>query len=450
MKPPRSLRLRLLLGAAVAIFAALALAWFAMSWLFERHIERRLVADLERNGMQLVAALTIDAQGQLLIARLPGDTRFEEPASGLYWQLAAPGTVLRSRSLWDQDLPATGAVRADAWQDASAPGPFEPEVLMVEREVRLGSEDIPVRVQLAHENQSLHEARAEFGRELAVFLLLLWLILSLAAWLQVALGLAPLERIRDALAALKRHPGERLTITEASEIEPLARAINELADARETDLARARHRAADLAHSLKTPLAAMAAESRRARREGAADAADGLDRAIAAMGAAVESELARSRAASLRAGAAQAGSAPLPVIEQILGVIERTESGARLVFDVEVPATLRVPVATEDLTELLGALIENGARHARRRLRVRGRALANAATLAIDDDGAGLASADAAEAVLRGRRLDESGAGHGLGLAIARDYTEATGGHIALERSDLGGLSVVLTWPSPA
>lgn len=450
MKAPRSLRLRLLLGATVAIFAALAVAWFVMSWLFERHVERRLVVDLERSGMQLIAALSVDAQGAPQVTRSPGDVRFDEPASGLYWQVTSPDSILRSRSLWDQDLASRGTARADSWQSTKDPGPFEAEVVLVERQVRLGAQDLPVRVQLAHENQSVHQARTEFGRELAAFLLLLWLILSLAAWFQVALGLAPLERIRDALAALKRHPGERLTITEASEIEPLARAINELADAREADLARARHRAADLAHSLKTPLAAMAAETRRARRDGAVDAAEGLDRAIAAMGAAVESELARSRAASLRAAAVQAQSAPLPVIEQILGVIERTESGARLVFDVEVPAELRVPVAAEDLTELLGALIENGAHHARRRLRVRGQAQANAATLAIDDDGEGLEGAQAAEAILRGRRLDESGTGHGLGLAIARDFTEATGGHIALERSDLGGLSVVLTWPSPA
>lgn len=448
MKPPRSLRLRLLLGATVAIFAALAVAWFAMSWLFERHVERRLVVDLERSGMQLIAGLSLDAQDQLLIARTPGDARFEDPASGLYWQVSSPGSIQRSRSLWDQDLPVGDMDRVDAWLSANRPGPFEPEVLVVERVVRLGAQDLPVRVQLAHESQSLHEARAEFARELAAFLLLLWLILSLAAWFQVALGLSPLKRIRDALAALKRHPGERLTITEASEIEPLTRAINELADARESDLARARHRAADLAHSLKTPLAAMAAEARKARRDGAVDAADGLDRAIAAMGAAVESELARSRAASLRAGGTVAHSAPLPIIEQILGVIERTESGARLVFDVQVPESQRVPVPPEDLTELLGALIENGARHARRRLRLRGTEASGVTALVIEDDGEGLASDEMAEAILRGRRVDESGGGHGLGLAIAKDYTEATGGRIGLGRSDLGGLAVNLDWPS--
>ncbi len=44
---PRSLRVRLLLGAAIAIFLALAAAWVAMTLLFERHVERRIEADLD-------------------------------------------------------------------------------------------------------------------------------------------------------------------------------------------------------------------------------------------------------------------------------------------------------------------------------------------------------------------------------------------------------------------
>jgi signal transduction histidine kinase len=71
-----------------------------------------------------------------------------------------------------------------------------------------------------------------------------------------------------------------------------------LADVRERDLELARRRAADLAHGLKTPLAAATAQSRRAREAGALQAADGMDRAIAAIRSAVEAELARSRIAA--------------------------------------------------------------------------------------------------------------------------------------------------------
>lgn len=443
---PRSLRVRLLLGAAVAIFIALAAAWLVMTLLFERHVERRVHADLVREGMQLAANLSIAPDGAPLLSREPGDLRFAEPASGLYWQVTTARGSLRSRSLWDQSLPASHIAGGREWNTRFIAGPFEEQLLLVERVVKPDRDGPEVLLQLASENTSLHEARREFGTELALFLVLLWAILSAAAWTQVALGLRPLARVRDQVDALKRSPRERLAAAPAQEVEPLVRAINELADAREKDLTRARRRAADLAHALKTPLAAVAAQSRRAREAGAVDAADGLDRAIHAASAAVDRELARSRAAAIRAASGEVSAAALPVIEAVVGVVERAEFVAQVVFEVNVSSDLTVPVAAEDLLELMGALIENAARYARRRVQIAGAQTLGGRTLSIEDDGPGIDPAQMADAFERGARLDQAGAGHGLGLAIAQDLAEATGAQIALARAELGGLKVSISW----
>src|SRR3546814_16769322 len=81
-------------------------------------------------------------------------------------------------------------------------------------------------------------AAREFGRELAIFLAILWLALSLAAWAQVALGLRPLARIHTALDRLRRSPSERLAAEGPAEVQPLIDAINALAEVREADLDR--------------------------------------------------------------------------------------------------------------------------------------------------------------------------------------------------------------------
>lgn len=443
-----SLRLRLMLGAALAVLAAMAIAWIAMTLLFARHIERRVASELTRDAMQLLARLALDADGRPHLGDTPADPRFDTPASGLYWQVSTKVGTLRSRSLWDASLPSI-TLRTDAreWSTRHAAGPFGRPLFLLERRVRIERLGRPVLVQLAHGEDELRSARAEFGRELALFLAVLWGVLLLAAWLQVRLGLLPLARVGEELASLRLNPAARMTRAYPREIAPLTEAINRLADAREKDLARARHRAADLAHSLKTPLSALKALSRRARDGGASDAAEGLDRVIASAAAAVEAELARSRAAAARLGHAASETAPERVAERVVGVLERTELGARLVFDIEVAAELRLRIAEGDLTELLGALSENAARFARRYVRIAGSQDGDGVVLCVEDDGHGL-DISAETALMRGGRLDEVGPNHdGLGLSIVRDLVEATGGTIALDRSPFGGLRVTLRWP---
>ena len=445
---PDSLRVRLLAAAAAAVFLALAASWFAMTLLFERHIERRVEAELTRDARQLVAGLAIDADGRLSADQPPADSRFDNPRSGLYWSLSAGTQQLKSRSLWDQDLPDSPAAMPDDWTARVSGGPFDQQVLLVERIVQPERGGTRVLVQVASDEALVHAASREFGSDLALYLALLWLILSGAAWAQVELGLRPLARMRRELGQLKSNPADRLRAGHPAEIRPLVDAINELADAREHDLAATRRRAADLAHGLKTPLAALAAGSRRAREAGAAQAADGLDRAIATATTAVNAELARARAATIRHAMPHTRTAAQPIVENVIGVVERTDFGAERVFEVDVPETLLVPVAPEDLAELLGALIENAARFARRRVSVSGTGSAAGASLVIEDDGPGLGPSRAEQVLARRGRLDEAGGSTGLGLSIARELVEATRGRITLGTAALGGLRVQLDWPA--
>ena len=66
---------------------------------------------------------------------------------------------------------------------------------------------------------------------------------------------------------------------------------------------------------------------------------------------------------------------------------------------------------------------------------------------AIDDDGPGLDPQARAAALERGRRLDESRPGSGLGLSIVVDLAPIYGGSLRLEDSPLGGLRATLRLP---
>ncbi len=435
----RSLRVRLLLGAACAIFAALAIAWVAMSFLFERHTLRQVEADLSARGMGLISALMHTPEG-VTLERLPTEPRFGAPASGLYWQISGEDVLIRSRSLWDERLATPPLQNAAGWSAGVAAGPFEQSIFYVARSVQLDAGGPRLVVMVASDRATVTAARAAFAQELALFLLLLWLTLSAAAWIQVQLGLAPLEDVRAALGALRQQASARLSERDyPAEAAPLANAINELAAAREGDLEQAKKRAADLAHSLKTPLSALAAQTRRAREAGAEDAADGLERAIAAARSAVERELARTRAAASRGAGTANGRV---AIGKIVQVLERTERGGEVTFENEVTDT-PYPISEDVLLELSGPLLENAARFAAARVRISG----DGRTLTIEDDGPGLSPEQVDAALQRGKRLDESGDGHGLGLPIAQDIAQAVGAELRLSRGALGGLRVEVVWP---
>lgn len=441
----RSLRWRLLLGGAAAILVALIVAWFFMTLLFARHLERRLTLELTRDATRIAASAELDSSGRLSMATGIGDPRFDTPAGGFYWQVSTPHQTVRSRSLWDTTLTQPRVATVDTWRLRRSDGPFGEPIMVLEREVRLNDEQTPVVIQVAQNQAETASAQDQFNLELAAFLGALWLVLLAAAWLQVQLGLRPLAEIQRDLAELHANPSHRLPTPRLSELRPLTEALNELVAAREKDLLKARGRASDLAHGLKTPLSALKTQSHRMREAGAVEAAERLDRAVDSMRGTVEAELTRSRLA----GQSPGGTASVhEVAERVVQVLEQTERGEMLIFSVEVSPALAAPMGQDDLTDLIGPLLENAVRFARRRVLLSAQQTADARLLiSIEDDGPGIPIGQVDAASHRGVRLDEQGAGQGLGLSIARTCAENAGGRLHLTRSLLGGLRAEVRWP---
>lgn len=443
---PASLRMRLFIAANLSVLAAMAVAWVGLDLLFQRHIIQREAGLLIHRGEALASDLAQDHSGNIIVDGQQTDTRFNKIASGLYWQVTGLGLSQHSPSLWDQTLPMPVHRDANEWHRRFIKGPYKERLLIVEREVHFDAGK-PILIQVAQDDRDMRRASIEFGWELGVSLAVLWLALAVATYIYVPIALRPLIHLRRDLERLRLSPRARLELDYLTEISPLTSAVNGLADARENDLVRARKRAGDLAHSLKTPLSVMSAQSRKARAAGATEAADGLDKAITAVNAALEAELSRARSAAARAAVyGKAESQPLTVIEGLIAVIERTERGEELAFDNAIASESRIPVASEDLSEILGALIENAARYAKSLVRMTDHATESTVGLTVEDDGPGLPPELHEAAMRRGLRLDEAGTGHGLGLAIVRELVEATEGQVAFGRSDLGGLGVTLTW----
>jgi signal transduction histidine kinase len=445
-----SLKLRLLLAGAASIILALAVGALGLLLLFERHVERRMTAELQSHLHQLVSGLERAPDGSPNVGRPPAEPRFDEPFSGLYWQISAePGKpALRSRSLWDTalDLPSDRIGDAEV-HEHTITGPGQSTLLVLERSVTLPANlgGGNVRVAVAIDRVEIHAAGLAFTADLLPSLALLAAFLVGASWAQVVVGLRPLDAVRRRLHAVRSGQEARLGSTFPEEVRPLAAEVDHLLDVQEAAIVRARTRAADLAHGLKTPLTILASDVEELRVRGETGIADEIAAVTDGMRRHVERELARARAgARLRVSATQSVR---PVVEQVVAVLRRAPRGQSLRWEIDVAQDLAAPVDAQDLAEIFGNLGENAAKWGASAVRIAGRVEDGAVTVSVEDDGPGVPRGQIATVLTRGGRVDETQPGSGLGLAIVSDLAEAYDGTLTIGRSPLGGLLAEVRLP---
>lgn len=452
MRKPKSLRLRLFALAAAVMVVAMVTAGFGLTALFTRHLERRVGQELDTHLQLLAGSLRIDDAGALSLVREPADPRFSRVLGGLYWQISdlSSGSKLVSRSLWDGvlELPPD-ALSNGAVHTHETNGPDGTRLLVHEREilVKANSLEHKLRISVAIDRSEISQLGVGFARDLVPALGILGAVLLFGFVFQVRAGLRPLGTVQDALGAIRTGKVRRLAIDVPSEVEPLVNEVNSLLEAQEREMLRARDRAADLAHGLKTPLTALVSSIQRLRDKGDVELANEIFEQAERIRRHIERELARAR---VRHGGAVTHTNIAKCIGAIIRTLEHTSHGERVEFEQRVPANVTLAVDPDDLNEVIGNLLDNAARHARTLVRIEVIIGAGRIFISVDDDGEGLPDESRAKAMLRGVRLDSTGSGAGLGLAIAKDIVDAYGGQLELSPSPLGGLRASLTLPAKA
>jgi signal transduction histidine kinase len=270
--------------------------------------------------------------------------------------------------------------------------------------------------------------------------------LVVAGLSQVQSGLAPINRLRARLAALRDGRERRVEGDYPAEVQPLVDDLNALLDERERRVAQAVAKAGDLAHGLKTPLAVLAQEAERAQAAGHRELAAVLDEQVTRMRRQVEHHLAHARAAAA-GGVAGARSPVGASVEALARTMRRLHADRGVTIETAVPPEHMARVAREDLEEMLGNLIDNACKWARARVMVASAATGGGLVITVDDDGPGLDPAIRVAVLQRGVRADEAAPGSGFGLAIVSDLADLYGGSIALAESPAGGVRARLTLP---
>lgn len=312
-------------------------------------------------------------------------------------------------------------------------------------------------VVVGREFDRAQESIAAAAIALALGVPALLVVVGAVTWRVVGRSLAPVDAIRRevdelSLADLARRVPEPAA---GDEIADLARTMNRMLDRLEHAQLRQRRFVSDASHELRSPLAAIRQHAEVARDHPEATSPEALREVVLAEGARME-RLVDDLLLLARADEGALGGRRREVDLDDLALEEthRLRSATSLRVDSSGIAPARMRGDEAMLRRAVRNVVDNAARHARSTVRVSVSNGHGRATLAVDDDGPGIAVADRERVLERFVRLDDArgrdAGGSGLGFAIVDEVVRSHGGTVTVDASDLGGLRVSLELPADA
>ena len=445
-----SIRSRFLIVSIISLTLALSFAGWVFIRLFTSNLEEQIDAELTGHLNRLAGTLSFAVDGSLKRPESPADNRFLTAYGGLYWQIDDPDRAirLRSPSLFDYAMPLPddrherGTVHC-----YRLPGPDNSDVQVQERQIKFPTPTGPreLRIAVAIDAAQQDSAAKHFALVILPYMIALALFLVAMSVSQLSFGLRPLSALARDMIAVRERRKDRLTGVYPGELKDLVDQLNAYMDSQAKTVAKARARAADLAHGLKTPLTVLANDALTLRDKGEVDLADEIETLVDTMQSHVEHELARSRIA--QTPDQRSSDADLAkIVGELVRTLKRTPDGENLVWNVAVPADELLPIDPHDLRELIGNILENASKWASSSITISSTRQGTQRVVTVEDDGPGVAADKIGTLTTRGQRLDHQKPGTGLGLAIVNDICDVYGILLSIENRAEGGLRGELRW----
>ena len=411
---------------------------------------------LDGHLVGLLAAAEPDDTGRLVMPDRLREARLERIGSGLYAEMhSIDGAVLwRSRSALGLEVPSGLELelgdRLFARESLEDGTPLLTLSLAVDWELDDGASQ-PYVFKVAESLDGFNAQIAGFRRQLFGWFAAVAFTMLLAFSMLLRGLMKPLRRIEAEITEIEE--GERASLSGVfpTELKGVARNLNLLIDSERARSDRYRNTLDNLAHSLKTPLAAMRAllsdgqDKKFGQRYN--EQIDRMD------------EIVRYQLRKPAASADKLVLAPVPVEKEVSRLID----GLRKVyrdkqpeFEMSIAKGTQFRGDTGDFLELVGNLLDNACKWCEHKVRIvvvpsTGESgVASGMVLTVADDGPGIPQ-EAADALLqRGMRLDESTPGHGIGLAVVKDIARSYGGQLSIGVSKLGGAEITVSIPPVA
>ncbi len=445
LRGPHSLRGRLLLSATLVLVIFLGLTGAVLDSAFRDSAEQSVSERLLLHVYGLLA-VSDQAEGQLTLAESLPEPRFNRLGTGVY------GIVLNDadQELWRSpsalDLPldseqfrplVTGLAVGQPAFGRTANDAYFYFAYRVLWEASDASQTAYTYLVLENLEPFQSEVSA-FRNSLWGWLLGVVVVLVLVQAVVMGWGLTPLRELADDLKAIEDGRQDFLRGDYPTEIEGVTRNLNLLLNNERQQREKYRTTLADLAHSLKTPMAIIRGAA--ANVSGEAGAERSLDEQIGRMDEIIAYQLERAMTRSSKL--IRKAIAVAPLVERLVAAISRVYSDKGVSIAVDLAPDARFFGDERDLMELLGNILDNACKYGDGVVRLVIDPEADWLNIVVEDDGDGVDIRSRQAVLARGERLDSRESGQGIGLAVVAEIVDRYGGTIVIDRSSLGGARV--------
>lgn len=443
-----SIQTRLLTAATIVLIVFLSVTGLVLDKAFRDSAESSLQDRLQGHIYSLLALGELNDNGKIQIAKDLPDPRFSIAQSGLYARIddQVGNVIWSSDSLLGLSLNDAGSLPAGKKTYRYSSASDNTKIYLLSYGVGWESNNGNNKLFTLHVAENLDG----FFKQVNQFRRSLWMWLALAAAGLITVqgfilrwSLNPLRQVAEDLKAIESGKTEQLTGIYPRELTGLTSNLNQLIKNSRSQLQRYRDSLGNLAHSLKTPLAVMQSVSEQ--NKSGDELKQVTQEQVKRMSQLVHYQL--NRAAAAGAAPLTAPVSVLEIAEKILSALTKANADKAVQTDVHISAETYFSGNEDDLYEVMGNLLENAFKWCRHRVEIAAsNPQHNLLQLSVSDDGQGIEKALYNEILKRGTRADETTPGHGIGLSIVADIVHLRNGTIWIDRSNLGGANITITF----
>ena len=442
-----SLSKRLLLSVSIILTIFLGFTAFSLNNAFKASYDVTQHKQLKNYIYMLLTAAEFTESGNIIMPSSLAEPAFSTPNSGLYAQIVnQDDTVWHSESLLGKALTLPNTLRTQPQEQISVIELGSEQLLnLAYRVVWENSQGLEYdfTLHVSEDLKASQQAKDEFSLNLWYWLGGTGLGLLLLQLIILRWSLRPLSDVAEDLRAIEDGEENRLSQDYPTELNQLTRNINSLLDQEQSRRQRYKNALADLAHSIKTPLAVLQNELNP--NKGKMSHQSQTDVQLEQIIKSIDYQL--HRVATEGRTTLQAPVAISALIQKPTTSLDKVYQEKHISYQSQLDPTLTKSADEGDMYELFGNLLENAYKYCANKVSTEIIFDEDSIRFYIDNDGTGIPKSAQTDILKRGKRMDTQTEGQGLGLAIASDIVEAYQGTIKIGSSQLGGACFIISLP---